>query len=257
MLAGAACENTRVPNGPLALLALGFGLGLRHALDVDHLAAVTAMVSRERSVGRSSAIGALWGIGHGTALLAVSLAVIGLRAEIPPSLARGLELGVAAMLVGIGSKLLWSLARGAHLHHHAHRHGSWVHSHPHLHTEHAHAPSEAEPAAGHHQLGRRAGASGPSAGGRRQPLLIGMMHGLAGSAGLMLVVLAAVPSPGLAFVYVLTFAIGSILGMMLMSALVGLPFRLLGERFDRGVRVLEGTAAAASIAVGIALAMSV
>ena len=245
---------------PLALLALGFGLGLRHALDVDHLAAVSAIVSRTRSVRRSSAIGALWGIGHGAALLAVSLAVIVLRAEIPPGVARLLELGVAAMLIGIGGKLLWTLARGASLHHHTHAHGSLVHSHPHLHGEHDHAgslapsdaPSSPAVARGHHAIARRA----LPASGRTQPVLVGMMHGLAGSAALMLAILATVPTPGLALAYVATFAVGSIAGMVLMSALVGLPFRLFADRFERGVRVLEGVAATASVGVGIALALS-
>ncbi|TMB01065.1 MAG: hypothetical protein E6J70_08960, partial [Deltaproteobacteria bacterium] len=95
-----------MPTTPLALLGFGFLLGVRHALDVDHLAAVSTIVSERRSLWSSSLVGALWGLGHTAALLAASVAVIALHTEIPPRLAHGLELCVALMLVGLGLNLL-------------------------------------------------------------------------------------------------------------------------------------------------------
>ena len=116
-----------MPATPLAVLGFGFVLGLRHALDVDHLAAVSTIVSQRRNLWRSSLVGALWGIGHTAALLAAAVVVIGLHAEIPPRLAWGLELGVAVMLVGLGLNLLRTLWAGGTLHHHVHAHGSRAH----------------------------------------------------------------------------------------------------------------------------------
>jgi len=95
-----------VPHSALGLLAFGFVLGLRHALDVDHLAAVSTIVTSRRSLWASSIVGAVWGLGHTAALLAVALVVVGLHAQIPPRLGAGLELAVAAMLVGLGLNLL-------------------------------------------------------------------------------------------------------------------------------------------------------
>lgn len=222
-----------MPTSPVALLVFGFVLGLRHALDVDHLAAVSTIVSERRSVWASSLVGALWGLGHTVALLVVGVAVIALHTEIPPSVARGLELGVAIMLVGLGANLLRTLRRGGRLHLHSHAHGGRVHVHPHLH----------EVGAAHHHL--RPG---------RRPFLVGLMHGLAGSAALMLAVAATIPSPILALTYVAVFGCGSIGGMMAMSTLVGVPLGLAADRFARAEGVVRACAALASVAVGLALA---
>jgi high-affinity nickel-transport protein len=223
---------------PLALLGLGFALGLRHALDVDHLAAVSTLVSTRRSLWGASMVGAVWGFGHTAALLIASIGVIALHTHIPPEVARGLELCVALMLVGLGANLLRTLWRGGHLHLHPHTHDGHAHVHPHVHepgTEHRHQ---------HARVGGR-------------PFLVGLVHGLAGSAGLMLVVLATIPSPALAFGYVAVFGAGSIGGMMAMSSLLGVPLALATERFERVERLLKTGAALASIAVGVALAWSI
>jgi len=102
-----------MPTTPLAILGFGFVLGLRHALDVDHLAAVSTIVGQRRSLWSSSLVGALWGLGHTAALLAAAVAVIGLHAEIPPRLASALELGVAVMLIVLGLNLLGDALRDA------------------------------------------------------------------------------------------------------------------------------------------------
>ncbi|HZP42095.1 MAG TPA: urease accessory protein UreH [Candidatus Binatia bacterium] len=226
-----------MPTSAPALLALGFVLGLRHALDVDHLAAVSTIVSERRSAWSGSIVGALWGLGHTAALLVAGLGVVALHREIPPAVARALELGVACMLVGLGLGLLRTLLAGATLHVHAHGHGGRTHVHPHV-----HAGSKEQ-----HDHGPRA----------RRPFLVGLVHGLAGSAALMLAVLATIPSPALAMAYVAVFGAGSIGGMMAMSTLLGLPFHLAARRAVRLERWLRACAAVASVAVGLVLAWQV
>jgi hypothetical protein len=227
-----------VQTTPMALLGLGFLLGLRHALDVDHLAAVSTLVSARRSLWSASTVGALWGLGHTAALLVASVGVIALHTQIPPTLARALELCVALMLVGLGANLLRTIRSGGHVHLHEHAHDGHTHVHPHVHesgNEHSHQ---------HARVGGR-------------PFLVGLVHGLAGSAGLMLVVLATIPSPTLAFTYVAVFGVGSIGGMMAMSSLLGVPLALAADRFVRVERVLKTGAALASIGIGVALAWSI
>ena len=227
-----------MPSTALGLLAVGFVLGLRHALDVDHLAAVSTIVSQRRSLWSSSLVGALWGLGHTASLLAVGVVVIGLHTAIPPGVARGLELGVAVMLIGLGANLLRTLRSGDTIHHHAHVHHGHHHVHPHVH------PAGAGTDAAHHHA-LRAG---------RRPFLVGLVHGLAGSAGLMLVVLATIPSPALAVAYLVVFGLGSIGGMVAMSALLGLPLLLASERLVRGEVVVQRAAAIGSIVVGVLIA---
>lgn len=224
-------------SSPLAILGLGFVLGLRHALDVDHLAAVSTLVSQRGGLWRSSLIGAVWGLGHTAALLAAGVAVIALHAEIPPSVAQVLELGVAAMLVGLGLNLLWTLWWGGTLHLHAHDHGGRHHVHPHRHAA-GEPPSDAQ----HHAVRVR------------RPFLVGLVHGLAGSAALMLAVLASIPSPTVALAYILVFGAGSVGGMMVMSTLLGLPLALASERFVRAELALRALAGLGSVAIGLVLA---
>jgi len=230
-----------MPTTPLALLGFGFVLGVRHALDVDHLAAVSTIVSQRRGLWSSSLVGALWGLGHTAALLVVAAAVVALHAQIPPGLARGLELGVALMLIGLGINLLRTVGGGGRVHHHLHAHGGHRHAHPHL-----HAPARLPTGSAHH--GARSG---------RRPFLIGLVHGLAGSAGLMLAVLATIPSPAVALGYVATFGCGSIGGMVAMSALLGVPLTLAAERFSRAEVALRVCAALGSVTVGLVLAWQI
>lgn len=217
-----------------AVLGLGFMLGLRHALDADHLAAVTTIVSERKSLLGSSLVGGLWGVGHTLALLAAGAAVILLRVRINDRTALALEFAVGIMLVLLGANALRKLFRKeARLHLHTHRHGGWQHTHPHLHdngSAHEHRPTAATTT--HHGFNLNA-----------RPVLIGLMHGLAGSAALMLLVLSAIPSPLVGLAYVGVFGVGSIGGMILMSTLVGLPVHLTAGRFLRlnfAVRVSAG-----------------
>ena len=225
-----------MPESALGLLLLGFVLGLRHALDVDHLAAVSTIVSGRRTVGSASLVGAVWGLGHTAALLAAGVVVIGLHAEIPPGVARALELGVAVMLIGLGANLLWTLWRGGDIHLHAHTHGGREHVHLHVHDV-----ARVDAVDHHHHAVRVA----------RRPFAVGVVHGLAGSAGLMLAILATIPSPSLALAYVGIFGAGSVVGMVAMSAVLGLPLLLAAERFARAEAVLRTCAGIGSVAVGL------
>jgi ABC-type nickel/cobalt efflux system permease component RcnA len=231
----------------LSLLGLGFVLGLRHALDADHLAAVTTIVSQRKSLLSSAMVGLFWGLGHTSTLLLAGVVVLAIGIPIPDPVSQIMELTVAVVLVGMGVRLIWKLLRGAHIHHHVHRHGDHVHAHPHLHpagetetgshvAEHSHSlvPETAQ----------RTGL--PS-------MLLGMLHGLAGSAGLMLLVAATIPDFWIGVAYIAVFGIGSIGGMCAMSTLIGLPFFLTDSRSRMANMVVRALAGAASIIVGILL----
>ena len=210
----------------MAILGLGLVIGLRHALDTDHLAAVSTIVSERKNLLSSLLIGGLWGIGHTVSLLVAGVAVIFLNLKLE-KYEKPLEFCVALMLIGLGANVLIKLARGGKIHLHAHEHGGHHHVHPHLHDANPKPESNT-----HHgfKLSFR-------------PLIIGMVHGLAGSAALMLAVLATIKSTGLAFAYILIFGIGSIGGMMMMSLLLSLPMHLTANYFTRtniAVRALSG-----------------
>ncbi len=225
----------------LSLLGLGFALGLKHALDADHLAAVSTLVSERKSLLGSSIVGVLWGLGHTIALLAAGMGVILLHLEIGRSTAQGLEFGVAVMLIVLGVNALWRLGRGGHLHVHAHEHGGRVHLHPHVHDGSAQlAPGS------HHSFGLTA-----------RPVLVGMMHGLAGSAAVMLLVLSTIHSPLVGFAYITVFGVGSIGGMLLMSALVSVPFHLTPARFVRAHIAVRALAGIVSLGCGLLMAYDI
>ncbi len=219
----------------LSLLAVGFVLGLKHALDADHLAAVSTMATERRSLVASSFIGAMWGLGHTASLLFAGCLVLIFRFEIGAGAARVLEFGVGLMLVVLGINTLRKLIRGARIHMHAHEHDGHWHAHPHLHEQ----KIEDRP---HMHHGLKSGA---------RPLLVGMVHGMAGSAALMLLVLAMTPSRLAGLLYIALFGIGSIGGMMIMSTLFALPARLTPMRFAHANLTLRGLAGACSLAFGI------
>ena len=210
----------------LATLGLGFVIGLRHALDTDHLAAVSTIVSERKHWLSSLLVGGLWGVGHTVSLLIAGIAVIFMNLNIE-KYEKPLEFCVALMLIGLGANVLFKLARGGRIHFHEHEHGGHRHTHPHLHD----GNPEPDPHTHHGlKLGFR-------------PLVIGMIHGLAGSAGLLLVLLATIKSTALAFGVIAIFGIGSIGGMMVMSLVLSLPLHLTADSFTRtnlAVRALAG-----------------
>jgi high-affinity nickel-transport protein len=199
--------------GPLALAGIGFLLGLRHALDADHVVAVTTIVSRERSFRRAAGIGALWGAGHSASLLLVGGAIIAFRLVVPPRLGLTLELGVAFMLILLG---FLNLRPGT------------PHPHPHPHP---HPPFDT-----------------------RRPILIGVVHGLAGSAAAALLVLATIRDTAAALLYLSIFGLGTIAGMTLVTAMLSLPAVFAANRMERYERRVRVAAGLLSLALGLFIA---
>lgn len=221
----------------LSILGLGFALGLKHALEADHVVAVSTIVSERRSLLGSSLVGALWGAGHTAALLLAGAVVLLLRLQIPERLALGFEFGVGLMLVVLGGNLLWKLRRGGHLHLHAHAHAGRLHVHPHIHR-----PDEPHVEHSHHGWAQQG-----------RPFVVGLVHGMAGSATLMLLVLSTITSPWMGALYILVFGAGSIGGMLAMSAAISLPLVFTARRFQRMNLALRVTAALAGIVLGLSL----
>lgn len=222
----------------LTLLGIGLVFGLKHATEVDHVVAVSTIVSRHRSLWRSGLVGAMWGAGHTAALLITGAIVLSLRVAIPERVGNWLEFGVALMIIGLGAAALWrALAKRADVHVHEHSHDGVSHVHIHFH----------ENETRHHASKTHSHAI--SAIGLK-PVLIGTVHGLAGSAALTLLVLTQIDSAWVGFFYLLIFGAGSIVGMILMSGLIGLPFALSSRNAGRVHHHLQTTAAGLSIAFG-------
>jgi len=226
----------------LALLGLGLVFGLKHATEVDHVVAVSTIVSEQRSVWRSALVGGLWGAGHTASLIIVGILVLVFRIAIPLPVARWLEFGVALMIIGLGVlAIMRVLRKRADVHLHRHSHDGQSHVHIHFHergTEHAAVPA---PTAHSHAI----------SGIGVKPILVGAMHGLAGSAALTLLVLTQIRSVWVGLIYLGVFGIGSTSGMLLMSGLIGLPFAFSGRRLTRLSYGLQTTAGSLSIVFGL------
>lgn len=224
----------------LVLLGLGLVFGLKHATEVDHVVAVSAIVSEQRNLLRSAFVGALWGIGHTASLIVVGIIVLALRVTIPSAVASWLEFCVALMIIGLGiSALVRALRRRADVHMHQHKHDGVAHIHLHFHeqgTEH-----KGQTSSHSHAISRLG----------LKPFLVGAMHGLAGSAVLTLAVLTQINSVTLGLLYLSVFGFGSICGMLLMSGLIGLPFALTARRVSGAHYGLQTIAGAASIIFGL------
>jgi ABC-type nickel/cobalt efflux system permease component RcnA len=226
--------------GAWAVLGLGLVFGLKHATEVDHIVAVTTIVSEQRNLLRAALVGALWGAGHTVSLIAVGIVVLVLRIAIPELVADWLEFGVALMIIGLGSSAFMRvLRRRSDIHVHEHEHDEQVHAHVHFHEEGTEHAGSIMP---HTHAVPRLG---------MKPLFVGAMHGLAGSAALTLLVLTQIASPLIGLLYLFVFGLGSILGMLLMSCLVGLPFALGAHKFTRMNYTLQATASVLSIAFGL------
>jgi ABC-type nickel/cobalt efflux system permease component RcnA len=244
-------ETSFTSVGVFALLALGLVFGLKHATEVDHVVAVSTIVSEHRSVLRSAFVGGWWGVGHSASLIIVGVLVLVFRVAIPPRVANWLEFGVALMIIALGVLAITRVLRkraDIHLHRHSHDGQSHVHVHFHEHgTEHANAVAEASPAPHSHAIARIG----------FKPLLVGAMHGLAGSAALTLLVLTQIQSISLGLLYLGLFGLGSTAGMLLMSGLIGLPFALSGRRLTSINYGLQAAAGTLSIAFGLWYAYAV
>jgi len=216
----------------ITVLGLGLVLGLRHALDTDHLAAVSTVLAQRPSLRASGMVGFSWGLGHTVVLLLVGAVVLVLRVQIPEPFALAAEFGVGAMLVLLGGVLGMRLFRERwHLHRHDHDGEQHVHLHSHAQVEnHRHRHWW------HDSI---------------RPFCIGMAHGLAGSAALLLIVLSSAQSVSEGLTYIAVFGLGSIMGMMLVGIAVSLPV-LWSLSLGRPVFLaVQGVASLGSVAVGL------
>src|SRR6476659_9249843 len=200
----------------VGILMLGFVLGMQHALEADHIAAVSSIAARRTEISDIVKHGLTWGFGHTLTLFVFAGAAILLGHAIPEQMSRPLETAVGFMLVGLGTHVLWRLWREG-VHFHAHRHDDGVlHFHAHGHANdtvpHANSPHRHEH------------------GFRWRSLLVGLMHGMAGSAALLLLAVSQVSNPLSGMLYVLLFGIGSMLGMGALSPLVRGDVRVGGCR---------------------------
>jgi high-affinity nickel permease len=235
----------------LSIIAVGFFLGMRHATDPDHVIAVTTIVSRQRDIKRAALTGLFWGVGHTLTILVVGAAIILLGFVIPARLGLSMELSVGLMLVVLGLMNLASFLRSASeasveahdgsavAHSHPHIHGDYIHSHPHAHGPevHPHRPDQTPLA----YLDRMLGRIGLYQ--HLRPLIVGVVHGLAGSAAVALLVLAAIKNPRWAIAYLLVFGVGTIAGMMLITVALVFPFAYTANDsawMNRNLRMASG-----------------
>ncbi len=216
-------------NALLPILLLGFFLGMRHATDSDHVVAVTTIVSRQRSIWSAAWTGIFWGVGHSLTLLVVGGAIILFGVVVPQRLGLSFEFCVALMLILLGGINLKATFRSvenvsaaqvpAAAHNHTHQHGDYVHSHHHGHEQstHGHAEKSVPPAI----LDRHFG--GWKIYQVLRPFFIGTVHGLAGSAAVALLVLPIIHDPAWSMGYLAIFGVGTIAGMMLITAAIAVP----------------------------------
>jgi high-affinity nickel-transport protein len=203
----------------LPVLSLGFLLGMTHATDADHVAAMSTVVAQRQSSRASGGLrsaawaGTLWGLGHTAMVVLVGGAIVLFRLAVPDKVALALELGVAAMLVGLGARALFGRAPAE--------------------KAHAHPP--------------------PRHAGMRS-LGIGLVHGLAGSAGVALAVLTDIDSPGVGVAYLGLFGVGTVAGMAIVTAVLAVPFLVASARFRGLTARLARLAGCASLVLGLALA---
>ena len=232
-------------SGALAALVLGFLLGLKHATDADHVVAVSTIVSEYRNAWRGVWVGASWGLGHTTPLLLVGVVILLFKEAVMDrfeAVAPVFEFGVGVMLVLLGVQVFWNLRRGrVHLHKHAHEDGPHVHIHA---THLADADPEVETSHGFFHIGK------PFF--RVKSYTVGVVHGLAGSAAVMLVLLPTLSSFWAGIGYLVLFGLGTVLSMGAITLVLGVPFAISGS-FQRLNRAISGAAGVASVMFGLAL----
>jgi cytochrome c biogenesis protein CcdA len=239
----------------LGILGLGFLLGMQHALEADHIAAVSSIAARRTDVGDIVKHGLTWGLGHTLTLFVFAGAAILVGQAIPEHWSRPLETAVGIMLVGLGAHVLWRLWRdGVHFHRHSHGDGT-VHLHAHSHAKEAakekskveisnetvpHARARHEHAHDFHTHGFR-----------WRTLLVGLMHGMAGSAALLVLAVAQAKSPAIGLFYVALFGIGSMIGMGALSTVIAVPLAVSARWLTSANRGLQGAVGVATILIGV------
>jgi len=226
---------------PMGLLLFGLFIGLRHAIEPDHFAAISTIVTsykdKNKIFYKIPLLGAFWGLGHTLALLASGIGVLIFAINITPEISNALEFGVGVMLIYLAItsitkfnliKIIAGIKQKDKNHSHLHYHSKQniIHSHTHNHLEDAH----------HHE---------------HKALIVGLIHGLAGSGALMLLVVSTIESTFDGLLYIITFGIGSILGMTCVSAFIGLPLMKIGERSRRINQVIRFVFAGIAFVIGI------
>jgi high-affinity nickel-transport protein len=231
----------------LALAGFGFLLGMRHATDADHVVAVTTILNRSKRFLDTTLIGALWGLGHTITVVIVGVLIIVFNVVIPPPVGLAMEFAVALMLIGLGilnltgslRSLTERLTPPAPIHSHDHAHGGAAHGHLHGHG----AQPGLAASLGRYQLIR--------------PVVVGLVHGLAGSAAVALLVLATIQDTGTAVAYLVIFCLGVAAGMAILTTLIGLPFMLSGARSSQINRWLTIGSGILSLGLGLLLAYEI
>jgi cytochrome c biogenesis protein CcdA len=219
------------------ILGLGFLLGMQHALEADHIAAVSSIAAHRSRVSDIVKHGLTWGLGHTLTLFVFAGAAILLGRAIPDTVARPIEAAVGIMLMGLGSHVLWRLWRDrVHFHRHGHVDGTvhfHAHSHagdtlPHVRTAHIHEH-----------------------GFRWRTLLVGLMHGMAGSAALLVLAATQASSPAAGLGYVALFGVGSMIGMGALSAVIAVPLAVSARFLTVANHALQGAVGIVTIAIGV------
>jgi high-affinity nickel-transport protein len=233
--------------GFLSILAVGFFLGMRHATDPDHVIAVTTIVSNQRTKARAALIGAFWGVGHTLTIFVVGTGIILFNLVIPVRVGLSMELSVAVMLIILGAMNVSGFVRSmpagsvglSHgepiVHSHSHSHGNYSHDHPHTHQPegHSHPPLA--------WMDRTIGKT--SVYQYLRPFVVGLVHGLAGSAAVALLVLTTIRNYHWAIAYLLIFGIGTIAGMMLITMSIATAFTMVSggrQKFSRRLSFASG-----------------
>ena len=236
-----------------SVMLLGLLFGVQHATDPDHVVAVATIVARTRRFGAGALVGAFWGVGHTVTVTAVGIAIVVFNLALTPRVALSLEMLVAIMLIALGvARIVWVFrdsdpvpvshlgephahGDGPALHSHAHAHAAGVHRHPH-----AHPPV---------RLLRALQTVGPAQALRSA--LVGLVHGLAGSAAIALLVLSTIRGTAQAIAYLLVFGAGVILGMTAITGVLSLPFTIRVPRLERSRRALTLATGALSLGFGL------
>jgi high-affinity nickel permease len=227
----------------LYVLGLGFLIGMKHALEADHVAAVASLASGSRSVGETTKMGVAWGLGHTVTLFLIGSTVLVLDWVVPETMALALEFAVGLMLVALGIDVMVRMTRRK-AHFHAHAHGGSEHFHAHRHGEairhdiaaHAHVHPKGLP---------------------WRALLVGSVHGLAGSAALVLLTLSTIQSVWMGLGYILLFGLGSVAGMALLSCAIALPLRFTARHMTWAFRGLTASVGALTMVLGMSIAWRV
>jgi cytochrome c biogenesis protein CcdA len=219
------------------ILDLGFLLGMQHALEADHIAAVSSIAARRSQIGDIVKHGLTWGLGHTLTLFVFAGVAVLLGRAIPETVAKPIEAAVGVMLIGLGAHVLWRLWRDrVHFHRHGHADGT-VHFHAHSHA--GDTLPHARTAHTHEH------------GFRWRTLLVGLMHGMAGSAALLVLAVTQASSPMAGLGYVALFGIGSMIGMGVLSAVIAVPLAVSARFLTVANRALQGAVGAVTIAIGL------